>query len=476
MFFLIAALLIAATFATKITSKFGIPILLLFLGIGMLIGSDVLNLIYFDNAILTQKVANIALIFILFEGGFHTRRESLQFVFGPALTLATFGIVLTAAILGILIYSVTDFDFLYSFLIGSIISSTDAAAVLMILRQQTIKKQVSTTLEVESAANDPMAILLTSVTIQIISGQTKHVASFLLHLTWQLGGGILIGWIIGKLAAYLFDHLKAENRGYYHVLSIAVSLLAFGSADVIKSSGIIAVFFAGYWLGNADFVYRRGVSYFIEGISTFSNMAIFLLLGVLVFPKSLLPVWREGLLITFLMIAVARPLTVLICTWPFQFDIREKLFLMWGGIKGAVPIVLATYPAVAGIDENHFIFNIVFFAVFVSCLAQGTTISWVASKLRLCLPAGPKAMHSIELITMRKTDIDVFEIQIPMTSRIDGAKIHEIPLPSDTLILAIMRGHQIIPPKGYTILKKQDILFVIASSKDIERISATLSQ
>jgi len=476
MYFLVAVLLIAAIYSTKITAKLGVPVLLLFLGIGMLFGSDVLNLIYFDNAVIAQEVANVFLIFILFEGGFHTRRETVKSVFGPALSLATFGIVLMAAILGLLIYLVTDLNLLYSFLIGSIISSTDAAAVFMILRQRTIKKHISTTLEVESAANDPMAIMLTIVFIQIISGQPRNIGSFLLGLTWQFGGGIAVGWIVGKLGALLFDRLRLENRGYYHVLSIAVGLLAFGGAEIIYSNGILAVFFAGYWLGNTDFVYRRGVAHFIEGISTFSNIAIFLLLGILVFPKSLIPVWREGLLITLLMIAIARPLTVLICTLPFKYKFREKLFLMWGGIKGAVPIVLATYPAVHGIDENHFIFNIVFFAVFLSCLLQGTTLSWVAKKLRLCLPARPKAIHSIELITMRKTEVDVFEIRLSETSRIDGWQISDLPLPSDTLIIAIIRDNQIIPPKGHTVLKKEDVLFVIAHHKDVDRISTILSK
>lgn len=442
----------------------------------MLIGSDALNLIYFDDAVLTQKIANIALIFILFEGGFNTRKDSLKLVFGPALTLATFGIVLTAAILGLLIHYVARFDLLYSFLIGSIISSTDAAAVLMILRQKTIKKNVSTTLEVESATNDPMAILLTVVIIQIISGETRDVPMFLIHLTWQLGGGILIGWIIGKIGGKLFDKLEAANRGYYYVMSIAVSLLAFGLADVMKSNGIIAVFFAGYWLGNTDFVYRRGVSYFVEGISTFSNMALFLLLGVLVFPKNLIPVWREGVLIALLLIVVARPITVLICTLPFRFKLKEKLFIMWGGIKGAVPIVLATYPVVYGLDDKHFIFNIVFFAVFLSCLLQGTTIGWVADRLRLSIPSRPKSKHSIELITTQKSDIDVFEIQIPEISSIDGTRLRELNLPPDSLIISIIRENHIILPKENTILKKHDILFVITSSGEIDLIRSELNK
>ena len=210
----------------------------------------------------------------------------MAIVFRPALTLATFGIALTAGILGLLIHFIMGLDLLYSLLIGSIISSTDAAAVFMIMRQRAIKKRVSLTLEVESATNDPMAIMLTIVFIQIITGHPQNIGLFILNLIWQFGGGIVVGWLISKVGAFLFNNLKVENRGYYHVLSIAVCLLAYGSAEVVKANGIIAVFFAGYWLGNTDFAYRKGVGNFIEGISTFSNIAIFLLREFWFFPKA----------------------------------------------------------------------------------------------------------------------------------------------------------------------------------------------
>lgn len=475
MFLLIALLIIAAVFSTKITSRFGIPILLLFLGLGMLVGSDVLNLIYFDDAVLAQQIANIALIFILFEGGFKTQRSTLQLVVGPALILATVGIAITALTLGAVIYWLTDFSLTYALMMGAIISSTDAAAVFMMLRQRSIQPIVAATLEVESAANDPAAILLTVLFIQILTGETQHFSAFLLKFLWQLGGGIGAGYLVSHIGVWLFNALDSDNRSDYHVLSLGFGLFAFGLADISHANGMLAVFFGGYWLGNAEFSYKRGASHFIEGIANFSNVALFLLLGLLVFPKDLLSVWKEGALIAFSLIFIARPIAVLLCTALFRFNLKERLFIMWGGIKGAVPIVLATYPAVYGLDQGHFIFHVVFFAVVASCLLQGTTLSWIAGKLRLLTPTRPKSLYSIELLTKQQSDVDMFEIQIEETAQSIGRSLKELRLPKDVLISAIVRNHKLFAPKGDTVIRSHDILFVLAPSAKIEAVSAQLN-
>ena len=329
-----------------------------------------------------------ALIFVLFESGFYTKRSSLRASFGPSLSLATFGVLLTTAVLGFAIHYFMKLDLAFSFLLGAIISSTDAAAVITLMRQKPVTPRVSTTLEVESAANDPMAILLTVMMIEIVSGKASDVPRFILNFSWQLGGGILIGWIMSKAGCWLFNNLRSENRGYYYVLALGFALAVFGIADDLKASGIIAVFFCGYWFGNSDFVYKRGASHFIEGLSTIANMAIFLLLGLLVFPKTMALMWKEGLVLAVLIILVARPVAVLVCTLPFKYTFKERLFIMWGGIKGAVPIVLATYPAAYGLENSQYAFNIVFFAVLLSCLVQGTSINWVADRL------GPRSRGS----------------------------------------------------------------------------------
>lgn len=444
----------------------------------MLVGSDFLNLIYFDDAVLAQKIANIALIFILFESGFQTKRNDLKQYFGPSLSLATIGIVITAVTLGLLInfFLKPEGGLLYSFLIGSIISSTDAAAVMSIFRKSSIKKRVSSTLEVESAANDPTAILLTMLMIQLLSGESGNFFSFTLNLLWQLFGGMMAGLVFSKAACFLFNQLKSENRGYYYVLSIGVSLFIFGFSELVKANGIIAVFFAGYWIGNSTFVYKNGISSFLEGISTFSNMALFLLLGILVFPQQLVHVWKEGILVAILLIFVARPVAVFLCTMFFHFQFKEKLLLIWGGIKGAVPIVLATYPAIYGLDKNNEIFNIVLFAVLISCLLQGTTINFVAKILKLVVPPKPKSPYSLELLTTQRTDIDMFELQIEEISKITQKKIKEIGLPDGVLITSIVRENKIIPPKGDTLIMLNDILFILAPVDKIKSVSTILNK
>jgi cell volume regulation protein A len=474
--FFFSALIIAAVFSTKLSSRAGIPVLIAFMGIGILVGSDVLNLFYFDDAALTKNIADILLIFILFVGGFQTRRASLQAVAGPSLTLATLGVLFTALLLGLLIHLVTKMPLMYSFMVASIISSTDAAAVMLATRQTPIRERIGATLDVESAANDPMAILLTLAFVDIVSGKSSSVLVFTGKLLWQLGGGVAVGFAMSYLSRYLFDHLESENRGYYYVLIIGVILLTFGFADFIKANGTIAVFFMGYWLGNSEFVCKRGVSNFLEGISAFGNVALFLMLGLLAFPRNFASIWKEGLLIAALMIFLVRPLVVLACTLPFRYSAKERLFVMWGGIKGAVPIVLATYPAAAGLDPEGKVFNIIFFAVLLSCLFQGTTMGPLARLLGLTVPARPHSPYSVELHTMRKSDLDMFEIRIDRGSSSEGLRIRDLALPRDALISSLVREERIIPPKGTTVLAADDILFVLAPTRDIEKVSLILNE
>lgn len=475
MILLFALLIIAAVFSTKISERLGMPVLIIFIGIGLLVGSDGLNLIYFDDAALTKRVADILLIFILFAGGFQTKRMSLKAVAGPALTLATIGVALTSGFLGLLIHLVTRQPLANCFMIASIISSTDAAAVMMITRANPLGDRVASTLEVESASNDPAAILLTIAFVELVSGKTSNPGSIFLNLVWQFVGGLLVGYIMSAASRFLFDRLESENRGYYHVLIIGVILLTYGAADLIRANGIIAVFFMGYWLGNSEFVGKRGVSNFLEGVSAFSNIALFLMLGLLAFPRSFVKIWKEGLLIAALMIFAVRPLVVFLCTWPFKYSLRERIFIAWGGIKGAVPIVLATYPAAYGLDPDGTIFNIIFFAVLVSCLLQGMTMAPLARALKLTVPAKPRSPHSLELHSMRKTDIDMFDIQIGRESAAAGKRLREITLPDDVVISSIVRDGKIVAPRGTTVLKADDILFVLGTQAGMEVVSAILN-
>lgn len=472
----ISFLLIAGAFSTKLTARYNVPALMILIGVGMFVGSDFLNLIYFDDMALTQSIANFGLIFIIFESGFYTKKSALKQSFGPSMTLATLGIIITAFGLGYLIHLILGFDLLYSFMIGAIISSTDAAAVIMIIRQNPIKQSVSSILEVESAANDPMAILLTVLMIQLLTGGTGggflYISS---QLLWQLLGGIMIGFFSSKIGRYLFNNLKSENKGHYYVLFIGMILFSYSLAGLLKTNGIIAIFFAGYWFGNYDFIFKMGISHFIDGLSSFFNMAIFLLLGLLAFPKSMIVFWKESIIVASLLIFVVRPLTVFLCTYPFKLNFKEIIFISWGGIKGAVPIVLATYPATYGLDVNHKVFNIVFFAVLMSCLLQGTTINRLAKKLGLVISSQNKTPFYIQLFALDNTDLEMIEVHISDESQIIKKSIKELKFPNHTLITAIMRGKEIISPNGNTIINKNDVMFILtkkANTKDVNFLMA----
>jgi potassium/hydrogen antiporter len=476
MLFFFASLVVVAIFSTKITSRFGVPVLLAFLGLGLLVGSDALNLFYFDDAALTKKIADILLIFILFMGGFQTKRSSLKAVAGPALALSTLGVLATAALLGLLIHAIAGCPLAYSLMIASIIASTDAAAVMMVTKGNPIRERVSTTLEVESAANDPIAIILTLAFVKIVAGQSGSPFAFALDIVWELGGGVLIAFVCAKASRFLFDRLESENRGYYYVLIVGIILMTYGLADLAKANGIIAVFFMGYWLGNSEFVCKRGVSNFLEGISAFSNLALFLMLGLLAFPRNFAGIWKEGLLISALMIFAVRPVAVLACTLPFKYTMRERLFIMWGGIKGAVPIVLASYPAAYGLDPSGTIFNIIFFAVLLSCLVQGSTMGPLARLLKLTVPQKPRSPYSVELHSLRKSDTDMFEIGIEQGAAADGRCIKDLGLPNDVLISSIVRRESIVPPKGSTLLSADDLLFVLAPKSKVDAVSRILNE
>ena len=460
MILILAVLLLAGTFSTKLTGKLGVPVLLLFLALGMTVGSDGLNLIDFgatvEDKTLAGNIANLALAFILFESGFGTKRSALKKYFGPSLSLATAGIVLTALGLGVLIFFLLGIDFKTALLIGSIISSTDAAAVNAILKQRPVREKVASTLQIESAANDPMAILLTLLMINIMNGGTGNPALFTAELIWQFGGGILLGYIMAQIGIFLFRKLNSDNKGYYYVLSAAVVLLIYGVGIETKVSAMLAVFFAGYWMGNSNFIFKRGFSFMIDGMSTLANTIVFLLLGILVFPSQMTGIWKEGLIIAAALIFIVRPLTVWICTAFFKFNWRERTMITWGGVKGAVPIVLATYPSLylnpdsPYFNETAAIFNIVFFVVAVSCLLQGTTLS------------KPQSFYSVELLTMKETEYDMFEVRLDEASDLEGKKISELPLEQDMLITVIIRKNKMIPPRGGTVLHKEDTLFILA--------------
>ena len=476
MILIFSFLIILSMLSSKLSSKIGLPLLIVFILIGLIAGSDVLNLFYFDNANLTKQISDILLIFIIFDGGFRVQRKSLKEAAGASLTLATLGVVLTAAALGLFIHFVLKVELLRAFLIASIISSTDAAAVFMITKERPIKEKLATTLNVESAANDPMAILLTVTVIQLLTEGIKSPFIIFLSLIWQFAGGVIIGFILSKITIFIFNKFNSDNRGNYNVLMIGMVLFTYSLAVLVKANGIIAVFFMGYWLGNSKFAAKQGVNNFLESVSSMCNVGLFLLLGLLAFPSRFVNIWKEGLIVIAAMIFLARPIAVFLCTLPFKYSFKEKTFLTWGGIKGAVPIVLATYPAAAGLDSNGFIFDIIFFAVFTTCILQGTTLGFLSKLFKFTVPKKPSNPYIVELHSTQASDIEMFEIHISEDSVSINRKISELPLGQNILISSIIRDGRIILPKGNVHIKANDILFILVPADDIDRINLLLNQ
>ncbi len=459
-------LLIAVVLAAVWLDRWSVPVILVALGAGIVFGSDVLNLWNFGDMHLTNQVANIALVFILFHGGFCTRRDTMKSVALPALGLATWGVILTAAVTFAVLYKVLGWSFEKSVLLAVIISSTDAAATFSILRRQSLPSKLSSTVEIESAANDPMAILMTLVAVQgFTSGQSQWYI-VILSFFWKFTAAPLLGWFLAKAALWLYNRLCPQDRGHYYVLSLGVILLIYGLAELIHASGMLAVFVAGFIMGNHSFVHKQGVFNFSSALSTMANIGMFALMGLLVFPHQWSTLWLDGIVLFVVLTLAARPAAVWLGTLGMGINWKNKLFIMWAGLRGAVPIVLATYPAAADMAIGQDIFNLVFFAVLLSILVQGSTLGLAAKRLGLSTPSQPKPLFNLELITMAESDLDLVVVDLPGPKGIPGAMIRDLQLPPEALITMITRGKEVIPPKGSTCLQGWDHVTVLAHGKD----------
>lgn len=475
MILIFSLLIIFAMLSTKLSSKTGLPLLIGFILVGILAGSDVLNLYYFDNALLTKRIADILLIFIIFEGGFRITKKNFESVAGTSITLATLGVALTSSVLGIFIHYFLKLDIIYSFIIASIISSTDASAVFMITKENPIKNKLATTLNIESAANDPMAILLTLTFIQIYTKTFHSPIMAIILLIWQFFGGILIGYICYKTTLFIFDKFQSDNRGNYNILIIGCILFTYGISDLLHANSIISVFFMGYWFGNKNFPSKQGVSNFLESITIIFNITIFIMLGLLAFPSRFIYVWKSALFIVFVMMFIARPVAVFLSTLFFKYNYKEKIFLMWGGIKGAVPIVLATYPAAYGMKESNLIFDSIFFAVFLSCIIQGTTLATLAKFLKFTEKRKPLSPYSVELHSTKTTNFEMYEILVQDNAPCINKKLFELNFDKDVLISSIIRNGNLILPKGNTTIKENDILYILTNEIKINEINQRIN-
>lgn len=458
-----AVLLLAGILSSKISARLGLPVLVLFILVGMLAGEDGVGRIEFDNYPLAHGIGTLALAIILFDGGLRTPLASIRRAWGPAFVLATLGVALTAAITGWAASWILGIPILYGLLLGSIVGSTDATAVFTLLRTGglRLRRRLGATLEIESGANDPMAILLTIALVQLILGTGQTDVSLAVFFLKQLGIGGLIGLAFGRAGAILINRIELGAAGLYPVLAAVCGLLAYAVAAVMGGSGFLSVYFAGVVLGNSNIVMRRGTLLFHDGFAWVSQMVMFMLLGLLSAPRELVAVAREGLLIAAVLFFVARPAMVLITMLPFRFRLTELVFLSWAGLKGAVPIVLATYPLLFGIPDVMLLFNLVFFVVLVSAVTQGWSLRPLAEWLGVQRPLESEPAVALELDSLRHVEGDIVDYTVSPNSQAAGRRLRELALPEGAVVALIVRSERIIPPRGSTRILPGDHLFVL---------------
>lgn len=467
-FLLIGVIISIIVFFASFFKCWNVPLILIALAIGIFFGSDVTGIIYFDNTELTKQITDIALMFILFAGGYETKFKDLKNVLKPALLLSSVGVLLTAVLCALIFSLIFKWDFLHSLLLSAIISSTDASAVFSILRKSNIDKETISLAKLESATNDPMAIIFTTLIIQLILGNNFNTFTTILIFLWAFIGGIAIGILIGFLGKIIIKKIKDLDAGYYHLFIIGLIFLSFGIAALCKANGLMAVFFTGLILGNTKLPYDNRISSFTDTLSFITNVMIYVLLGLLAFPSKFPEIWLYGVGLFLILTLVARPVTVFLVTSFSKISMKKKAFISWNGIRGTVPIVLATYPIIAGIDPNHRMFNIIFIAVIFSVVFQGTTLNKMANLLKLSNKKRKNVLNSMELVTVHDTDVELIEIFIDDEIYRGECLIADLNLPPNSTITMINRNDEVIAPSGQTIILPGDILYVLVEKENVD--------
>ncbi len=460
-------LLLISIFAGKTSFRFGIPVLLLFLAIGMLAGSDGLGGIRFENPRIAQFVGIVSLNFILFSGGLDTNWKAIKPVLWIGVSLSTLGVLLTATTLGFFIHVLTDFTLIESLLLGTIVSSTDAAAVFSILRAKNLglKKNLRPTLELESGSNDPMAYVLTIAFLGLIIEPEKSAWSIIPMFLQQMSLGLIAGFGFGFLSKQIINKIKLDFEGLYPVLVIALMFLNFSVTDFFGGNGFLSIYISAVYLGNNPMIHKKTIFKVFDGFAWLMQIVLFLTLGLLVFPSDIVPVFGIGILISLFLIFVARPLAVFISLIPFKMKLRRRFYISWVGLRGAVPIVFATYPLIAGIDKANTMFHIVFFISVTSVIIQGSTLSIVAKWLHVAIPEKAKPLNQVEklLADREKQFKETFKIT-PNCAAI-GKKMVELAIPTSVNIIMIERNKRYLSPNGATIVESGDILHVLADDE-----------
>jgi cell volume regulation protein A len=464
------ALLAAGIAASLLAQRIRLPGLLLFLGLGMAIGSDGLGWIDFSDYELARRIGIVALALILFEGGLLAGFAEIRPVLRPSLMLAVLGTVLTAVITGEAAALLFHLDTLHGLLLGSIVAATDGAAIFALLRGSTLRRNVARTLEGEAGLNDPVAVLLVIGFIDWIENPGYGVVDMVGLFAQEIVVGSAFGLAIGWLAVKGLQRARLESGGLYPVASLATAAIAFGAADALHGSGFLAVYLAGLMLGSARIPAKRTVTVFHQGLAWVAQIAMFLALGLLVFPSALDDVAVRGTALALVLVFVARPVAAFVSTAIDRFSMAERVVLGWAGLRGAVPVVLATFPVIDDVDGSRTFFDIVFFAVVISTLLQGTTFEPLAKRLGVttATPALPRPLT--ESGTIRRLGAEVLEFPVGPDYAMIGHRVRELGLPRDALLSVIVRGEEAVLPRGSTRIEAGDRLHVVVRSEVADRM------
>ncbi len=476
--------------SSKISSYINMPCLLLFLGVGMLAGSEGIGGIAFDNAKLANYLGSVAMAFILFSGGFDTNWKGVKTVFVTGGILSSFGVLLTALFVGVFTWYFlgrvnpeAKIPLSWCLLLGSIISSTDAAAVFSILRSRSVslRGKLQPLLEFESGSNDPMAAFLTIfmvgvVTTEVSSGGTMTLASYWIILPMfvlKMSLGIFLGWLVGRVASWLFNKIDFEYNGLYYVLAITVAIFSYSATELAQGNGFMAVYVSGMVMGNTRFVFHNGVGKFYDGMAWMMQVVLFTMLGLLAFPKQLWEAKWIGLAVALFLMLVARPLAVFIGMWRSRFTLNEQLLVSWVGLRGGAPIMLATFPLLGNVAHADLMFHIVFFIVLTSVLIQGMTIMPAARLLKLDAPLRKTPRMPLSIEETGNSDANSFEFTVPAGR--GGHTLAQLKLPEGALVLLIRRGEKFVIPRGDTELAEDDVLTIMGNDQALEKTALLLA-